>query len=74
MGIGLSLVLAQGPEVGPRGIREKHDREGDLAQQEHGVLVERELCHAESRGTQDDAGHDKRERRREDSSFQPSRN
>ena len=68
-----SLVLAQGREVGARGIGEEHDREGDLAQQQHGVLVERELGNTKSRGTEDDTRRDEHERRRKDRSFQPPR-
>jgi len=71
---GQSFVLTQGPEVGARSIGEEYDREGDLAQQQHGVLVERELGETKPRGTEDDARRDKYKRCREERSFQPARN
>jgi hypothetical protein len=48
---GQSFVLSQGGEVDPRGIGKQYEDEGDLAKQEHGVVVEPELDQAQPRGT-----------------------
>jgi hypothetical protein len=71
---GQCLILLQGRDVGPRGVGEQHDREGDLTQQEYGVVVETELNQAKPRGTKDDARRDEHERRCENRSLQPARN
>jgi hypothetical protein len=49
------LVLSQGGEVYPRGVGKQYEREGDLAEQEHGVVVEPEFDQAEPCGTEDHA-------------------
>jgi hypothetical protein len=68
------LVLSQCGEVGPRGVGEQHEREGDFAEQQHGVIVEPHLDQAEASRTQNGAGQNEDDRRREYRAFQPPRN
>jgi hypothetical protein len=66
--------LSQDGEVDPRGVGKQYEREGDLAQQEHGVVVEPELDKAEPCGTEDHTRRDEHDRRREDRTLQLARN
>jgi hypothetical protein len=40
------LILSEGGVVYPRSVGKQYKREGDLAKQEHGVVVEPELDQA----------------------------
>jgi hypothetical protein len=52
-----------------RSVGEQDEREGDFAEQQHGVIVEPYLDQAKARRTEDDAGQDKNDRRCEDRAF-----